>query len=247
LELEIWNRQPATSKNGKKYISHTVCFSPGQSGRLFEADQKPPFYLRDYRKRVGKEWLLLEGAATIAAAKFEAVRVQAILEAAAHGLVLPEAEGLKEGDRLESKIAEYLDETEANKSYKSFLAYKNTLENFLRASCKKSYLNDVGRADLLAFKTFLGNQALSTRSIFNHFANVMIFLKWAKQKVEIKKSDWPIQIERDADAYTPAEIKSLLQNSTPDDQLLLNCFCVQDSEMANWLILRTEISITERP
>ncbi|MGD0303798.1 MAG: hypothetical protein ABSC71_03115, partial [Candidatus Acidiferrales bacterium] len=158
LEVEIWNRQPATSKNGKQYVGYTVCFSPGQSGRLSEADQKPPFYLRDYRKRLGKEWLLLEGAGTIAAAKSEAQRVQAILQAAADGLALPAADGLKEGERLETKVAEYLDETEANKSYKTFLAYKNTLENFFLASCKKRYLNDVGRADLLAFKTFLGKQ-----------------------------------------------------------------------------------------
>jgi len=236
LELDLYNRQPATSKSGKPYVGYTKIFSPGQSGRLTEADQKPPFYVRDYQKRLDRrEWILLDDARTIAEAKSVALKVQGILNAADAGITLPDAES-KGTDRLETKIAEYLEEIEANKSYKTFLAYKNSLENFFLGSCKKRYLRDVTRPDLLNFKTYMGKQDVSSRSAFNNFANVMIFLKWAKHKVEIIKKDWPMKIERDADDYTPEEIKTLLEHCDAEGQLLLKsllCSGLRDGELAH--------------
>jgi integrase len=236
LELDLYNRQPATSKKGKPYIGYTKIFSPGQSGRLTEADQKPPFYIRDYKKRIDhREWILLDGALTITEAKNVAQKVQGVLNAADAGIMLPENES-KGTDKLETKIAEYLEEIEANKSYKTFLAYKNSLENFFLASCTKRYLKDVSRSDLLNFKTYLGKQNASSRSAFNNFANVMIFLKYSKHKIEIIKKDWPTKIERDADDYTPEEIKTLLANCDSDGQLLLQsllCSGMRDGELAH--------------
>ena len=236
LELDLYNRQPATSKKGKSYIGYTKVFSPGQSGRQTAADQKPPFYIRDYKKRIDhREWILLDGAQTITEAKTAALKVQGVLKAADAGITLPEDES-KGTDKLETKIAEYLEEIEANKSYKTYLAYKNSLENFFLGSCKKRYLKDVSRPDLLNFKTYMGNQDVSGRSTFNNFANVMIFLKWAKHKVEIIKKDWPTKTERDADDYTPDEIKILLEHCDADGQLLLKsllCSGMRDGELAH--------------
>ncbi len=236
LEMDIWNRQPATSKTGKSYVGYTVVFSPGQSGRLTDADQKPPFYVRDYQRRLGKEWLKLD-ATTITSAKVEAAKIQATLEASGKGLRVKEAEAIAEGELLADVIAEYLDETEANKKWKTFLAYKRTLDLFSE-SCKRKFLKDVKRTDVQAFKTFLKKTELdfSGRTIFNHFANLMIFLSDVKHSVENDTIDWPNKPERDADAYTPEEIKALLENTDTDGRLLLNCFLnsgVRDGELAH--------------
>jgi len=236
LELDLYNRQPATSKKGKSYVGYTKIFTPGQSGRQTAADQKPPFYIRDYKKRIDhREWILLDGALTITEAKAVALKMQGVLNAADAGVALPEDES-KGTDKLETKISEYLEEIEANKSYKTFLAYQNSLENFFLGSCKKRYLIDVSRPDLLNFKTYMGKQDVSSRSAFNNFANVMIFLKWAKHKVEIIKKDWPAKLERDADDYTPDEIKTLLEHCDAEGQLLLRsllCSGMRDGELAH--------------
>jgi site-specific recombinase XerD len=76
------------------------------------------------------------------------------LEASEKGLSVKEADAIVEGELLADVIAEYLDETEANKKWKTFLAYKRTLDLFSEL-CKKKFLKDVKRADVLAFKVFL--------------------------------------------------------------------------------------------
>jgi integrase len=214
LELRIWNLQELESKKGKKYTGRTVCAEPGQSGRLSEAAVKPPFYVRDQRKKLGKEWLKLN-AQTIQDAKVEALDIQNILSAATAGLAVKEAEAITEGDTLKGTITEYLDEIEVNKARKSWLAYKNSLENFFSDFCKKRFVRDVNRKDMIEFKKYLQDkEGVSPRSVYNHFLNTMIFFKWAKHNMEVKggeKGDWPPKPERDADAYTDDEIKKLMR------------------------------------
>lgn len=219
LKVSIWNMQERTNKDGEKYLGRVVCFEPGQSGRLSEAAVKPPFYVRDQQERLGKQWLKLD-ATTIVEAKEEAVRVQAALEAKSQGVAVLGADDLK-GDRLEARISEYLDEIEINKARKSWLAYKNTLENFFLDYCKKTVVQDVTRQDIIGFKNYLKTrEGVSPRSVYNHFLNTMIFFKWAKHNMEVKggeKGDWPVKPERDAEAYTDGEIQLLMKFADTED------------------------------
>jgi integrase len=248
LEISIYNKQRKVSAAGKEYIARVCVFTPGQSGRLSDADQLPPFYIRD--QRGAKQWIRLE-ARTISEAKTEAKKAQDILQAAAKGVpvALPDTD---DGHRLATKIAAYLEEIEANKARGTYLAYNRSLELF-KASCRRLNLEDVRREDLLAFKTYLRRQdSLGDRSRYNHFLNVSVFFKWANHRsiaMGVKKNDWPAKPERDPEEYTTEEIKALLTAAaktyrgrdrakveTKDDRLLLNAFLcsgLRDGEVAH--------------
>jgi integrase len=219
LEISIYNRQKQTSASGKEYTSYALAFVPGQRGALVAAAELPPFYVRD--QRGGKQWIRLE-ARTLQEAKTEAAQQQHVLQARANGVDVVSASG-DSTERLTSKVDAYLAEIEANRARKSWLAYKNTLENFFLKSCHKLRLAEINRQDILAFKTFLKNKEIADRSIYNHFLNVMIFLKWAGHKVDIskKKGDWPDKAERVVEAYTNEELEKLFRAADHDERLLL--------------------------
>jgi hypothetical protein len=67
----------------------------------------------------------------------------------------------------------------ANKSKATWNAHRRGTELFLE-SCHKVIVAEVGRADMLAFKTYLKRQKFSGRSPYNHFLNIAIFFAWAK-------------------------------------------------------------------
>lgn len=145
LELSIYNLQTKKSQKGKEYKARVACFTPGQSGRLSEADQLPPFYIRD--QRGVQQWVRLE-ARTIAEAKTEAQKAQDVIEATAKGVQVVTPRG--EDSRLHATIETYLREVEAIKAIGSYNAYRRSLELF-QESCHRANVETVSRNDLLAF------------------------------------------------------------------------------------------------
>jgi integrase len=248
LEISIYNKQQRTSASGKSYLARVCVFTPGQSGRLTEADQVAPFYTRD--QKGDKQWIRLD-ARTITEAKAEATKAQDVRAAVAAGVPVLAQAG-KDGDRLTVRIAAYLEEVESNKSRATYLAYNRSLELF-KGSCHRQNLQDVRREDLLAFKTYLRKQDdLGDRAHYNHFLNVSVFFKWAKHPLicmGVRKNDWPVKNERAPEEYTSEEIEALLKAAAgtyrgrkkakgekKDDRLLLNSFRrsgLRDGEMSH--------------
>jgi len=247
LELTIYNRQTQTSRSGREYIGYVVAFAPGQRGAIPAAAELAPFYVRD--QRGGQQWLRLQ-ARTLIDAKAEAEKMQHILQAKARGVeVVTAPDGNKE--RLTNKVAAYLAEIEANKSKATWNAYRRSTELFLE-SCRKLNVAEVGRADMLAFKTYLKRQKFSGRTLYNHFLNITIFFVWAKGEEDtlgLNENDWPEKPERDPEAYTEEEIKKLLETAAgtfrglgqkddekKDDRLLLWAFMnsgLRDGELSH--------------
>jgi integrase len=208
--MKIYNLQSGIRK---------AVWEPGQAGRLSEAAQRAPFYIR---KGTGKNasWVRL-AAATVEEAKVEALAAPAIA-----------AEPT--GATLTKTVADYLTEVEANKAWKTYTDYRSRLENHFLKSCKKTLLADVDRKDLLAFKTYLAKESgLSPESQFNSFLSAMIFLKWAKQrdKIEFKTSEWPKHTSRKVEEYSLDEVKALLANTNAEGRLIM--LCLLSSGMRN--------------
>jgi integrase len=247
LEISIYNRQTKTGESGKSYVGYTVAFAPGQRGAIPDAAKVPPFYVRD--QRGGQQWLRLE-ARELEEAKAEAQKIQHVLQAKAKGVEVVEATDPNK-DRLTAKIAAYLAEVEANKSIATWNAYRRSTELFLE-SCKRLNVADVGRTDMLNFKTYLKKKEFSGRTMYNHFLNITIFFVWAKGEEDtlgLKENDWPEKPERDPEAYSEDEIKALLKTAAgtfrgierkdgekKDDRLLLNAFLnsgLRDGELSH--------------
>jgi integrase len=132
-------------------------------------------------------------------------RKVAELEAANHGLVVQNGDPTKHllADAAES----YLADIKEHKSSKTLSAYTTALRYF-RESCKKTYVEDIDRRDLLAFKTYLAHQKKqSDRSVWNKFAAVMGFFKSLGHKVAgVGKHDWPDYDEETPEVYEDDEL-----------------------------------------
>jgi integrase/recombinase XerD len=192
------------------------------------ADLDGPFYLRvtiDGRE----QWV--SAGDTLEDAKQEAGKYKAMLEAEASGLVVEN----EATNRLRTKIEAYNAETKANKAYKTAQTYANTLRYF-SASCHKTYVEDITREDMLAFKTHLRHEKLSDGSIYNNFLNAMVFLKWCGVKVGVKKNDWPPKPEREPEEYSDDELNALLNAADAEERLVLNsflCSALRSGELAH--------------
>jgi len=122
---------------------------------------------RRVRLSVGKD---AQGAAA------RRLRKEAELNALNQGVpVLPENSN---GHRsVAAAVAQFLEETELTKKPKTLAAYTTSL-NYFTESCRKLYLFEIERYDLLKFAGFLrDHKKQSPRSVYNKFETVMAFLK----------------------------------------------------------------------
>jgi len=148
-------------------------------------------------------------------------RKVAELEAANHGLVVQNGDPTK---RLLADAAEaYLDDIKAHKSSKTLAAYTTAIRYF-RESCTKTYVEDINRRDLLAFKTYLAHEKeQSDRSVWNKFSAVMGFLKSVGHTgkiIGVVKHDWPEYDEETPEVY--------------EDDELVKFYTACDEEEARW-------------
>jgi integrase/recombinase XerD len=101
-------------------------------------------------------------------------------------MLTAKADGLKAGlkfvneegqVRLSEAVTAYLAETQLTKKPKTLSAYTTALDYFLE-SCKKQYVAEIERRDMLEYSAFLRDEKeQAARSCWNKFANVMSFLK----------------------------------------------------------------------
>lgn len=141
-----------------------------------------------------------------------------------------------ESQKLADKIEAYTNRVRDNKSRKTWQAYKNSLALF-QESCKAIDTAAIRGDDLLRFKHYLRTaKKMKERSVYNNFLNVMVFLKWAKVKVEISLDDWPKKAEREPEEYSDTEISAMLNAADTEERLILNCFLctgVRSGELAH--------------
>jgi hypothetical protein len=93
---------------------------------------------------------------------------------------------------LAAAIETFLDESELTKKPKTLAAYRTAL-NYFTESCRKLYLEDLERGDLLKFSAFLRDEKeLYPRTVYNKFENVISFLKSQGFRGLVGKNDWPL-------------------------------------------------------
>ena len=77
------------------------------------------------------------------------------------------------------------------------------------------------RSDLLSYSTALRDtEELAARTVHNHFANLVSFLKWAGRERVARKGDWPVYVEEEPETYEPDELTRLFAACTPEERLL---------------------------
>ena len=149
--------------------------------------------------------------------------------AAKSGTVLPEPE-TGNGRSLRNAVTAYLLDIKARKKSKTHSAYATALKYFLE-SCSKQTLEQITRADLLAYQIYLREKGQSDRSVANKFENVCSFLKQQKIIVSgpnglISKNDWPVYTEEEVSVYTDEELKKFFETCNETEKLWFKFFYV---------------------
>ena len=150
-------------------------------------------------------------------------RKEAELHALNNGVaVLPEK---NDGQRsVASAVAQFLEETELTKKPKTLAAYTTAL-NYFTESCRKLYLHEIERADLLKFSAFLReNKKHSPRSVYNKFETVMAFLKANRIRGLVGKNDWPRYTEEEPEMYEQEELDKLFNACNEQERLWYEFF-----------------------
>ena len=121
-------------------------------------------------------------------------------------------------------VAKFLEETELTKKPKTLAAYTTALKYFTE-SCRKIYLHEIDRHDLLKFSGFLREEKKqSPRSVYNKFETVMTFLKANGIRGLVGKNDWPRYTEEEPEIYEKEELEKLFKACDSDERLWYEFF-----------------------
>lgn len=170
------------------------------------------YYLR-YLKNKKRVWQRLTSDAQKALTAKK--QLEAWLLATAEGVVLAPVAELSarddgsEPEKFSPAVTTYLEEIRITKKPKTFAAYSTALQYF-QESCKKVYLQEIGRPEMLRFHAYLrDNKEQSPRSCWNKFSNVMSFLKARGVTAGVRKNDWPRYVEDTPETYEKTELDKL--------------------------------------
>jgi len=189
------------------------------NGRL-ERHSEGSYYL-EWREKGKRIRLSVGKDAQDAAARRQ--RKQAELQALNNGVsVLPEN---GDGQRsVAAAVAQFLEETELTKKPKTLAAYTTAL-NYFTESCRKLYLREIDRYDLLKFSSFLRDEKKqSPRSVYNKFETVMAFLKANGIRGLVGKNDWPRYTEEEPEMYEQEELDKLFKSCDDEERLWYEFF-----------------------
>jgi len=155
--------------------------------------------------------------------------------------------------KIKETAAEYLAEVKMAKSNRTWLAYDLALRLFL-ADCRKTYLEDVDRKDLLHFIAHLKSLGKGPRTVANNVRDLKVFFLSRELKWPLKKTDRVRYTEPLVKAYTRQDIARLIAAADVDERDLFQfflCTGAREKEVAHatWRDVDLEertFSITEK-
>ena len=125
---------------------------------------------------------------------------------------------------LAAAVTQFLEETELTKKPKTLAAYTTALHYFTE-SCRKVYMHEIDRHDLLKFSGFLRDEKIqSPRSVYNKFETVMTFLKANGIRGLVGKDDWPRYTEEEPEMYEQQELDKLFKACNEEERLWFEFF-----------------------
>jgi integrase/recombinase XerD len=178
-------------------------------------------YYLEWREKGKRVRLSVGKDAQDAAARRQ--RKEAELNALNNGVpVLPKNDD--EHRSVAAAVTQFLEETELTKKPKTLAAYTTAL-NYFTESCRRLYLHEIERHDLLKFSGFLRDQKKqSPRSVYNKFETVMTFLKANGIRGLVGKNDRPRYTEEEPEIYEQEELDKLFKACNEEERLWFEFF-----------------------
>lgn len=152
--------------------------------------------------------------------------------------------------RICSAIDDFLEDIQLSRQRKTWMGYQLSLRYF-QESCKKRFLVEIKRKDLLRFVAFLRDtKKLSRRTVHNKFADVLAFLQSQGVPKLIGKHDRPRFIVQEVSIYEEEELSKLHTVCSPQHSvlyhfLLMSGFRVQEAMHTQWRDIRFNTNTIE--
>lgn len=155
----------------------------------------------------------------------EGARRKAIeLEAVKAGIISAPRETLKIEEQrttLAVAIEIYLDYVKHQRSLRTYRTYRYTIATLLRNSYSKTYVDEVGREDILKFITDCYKSGLANRTVYDKLVVVLQFFKRFGKTKLLEPSDWPAYVETIRPIYEGEEIETMLSHADDDEATFL--------------------------
>ena len=195
--------------------------------RVQGADEVHPegaYYLEFWDQ--GKRHREAAGPDAFVAAERARIR-QAELSAMRHGIIPPLAPPASEPERttLTDAVANYSEYIQLHRSLRTFRTYRPILAAF-RDSCPRTYIDEVGREDLVAFASACVKQGQKGKSIYNKLVVLSQLLKQHGQSRVLKSADWPSFVATVRPIYENKELEKLFGHCTAEELMRFKFYLV---------------------
>lgn len=122
---------------------------------------------------------------------------------------------------LRAAVDQYLSMVRNQRSPRTYMSYRYTLEELLVPSYKKLSLDEVEREDILTFMTRCYELGLGHRTVYDKVVVVLqLFKRYGKTGL-ISSSDWPKYVETIRPIYEPEEVQMMLKEAAHDEAIFL--------------------------
>jgi integrase/recombinase XerD len=187
-------------------------------------DRQPPFYVRPSVSGA-QIWQRLK-AETFAEARQEAEQFEAVLDAAAKGLTVAEAENLVNLNRvpLKTAVETYLDQKKS-KAPKTYAQYRLALHEFMEIAGRKiRFLDEITPDVLRTYKRRMEQNGFAGRTIHVRLNVVYFLLKKNGSPVRLPVDEMPTTEDEPAIPYSDEEMTKLFAGMKNDEERLLYKF-----------------------
>jgi len=133
----------------------------------------------------------------------------------------PAADKQQERPRVDQVITQYLEFVKAHRKKRTYLTYRYTLDTLLRKSCRRTYVDQVTREDILQFMTDCYKRGLGKRTVYDKVVVVLqLFKRYGKSGL-LESNDWPDYVETIRPIYEAEELDALFRTASEQEATLV--------------------------
>ncbi len=163
----VWKLSAVLEQNGKIVRDHVL---------ISGSDEHHPeggYYLEWYQDGKRKRQAVRNFTDVIEAARHKSIEVNAQKA----GIIETSGEPEEQRVTIGQAIDEYLDFIKAHRKERTYVTYRYTLDKLLKQWCRRSYVDQVTREDILVFMTDCYKQGLGHRTVYDKLVVVLQLFK----------------------------------------------------------------------
>jgi integrase len=208
-----WKLLPAVERKGKLVRDHVSV-----AGRD-EHHAEGSYYLEWYQDGKRLRQAVADFSSVVDRARHKSIELNAIRAGIIRPVPSPSAENGR--TTLALAIEQYLELVKAQRSPRTYLTYRHTLDTLLRGSYCKTYVDEATREDILRFMGDCYKLGLGNRTVYDKLVVVLQLFKRHGKSGLIASSDWPEYVEKIRPIYEPEEIEAMLGVAAENEAVFL--------------------------